>query len=174
MKRNELQSPYKQQTILPRRSCQVLPLDRRLTYHKHIFAKWKQLGITSPKCIGYLDASPNSPQATNFSLIKQYLNQSELNGIQLWGMASTSNIQILKCFQLKALRIMVDAPWHILNLVIQRDLQTQTVKEICCSSQYSAHLSAHPNDLLVNLMQFPDNRRLQRHLPNDLPTRFLV
>jgi hypothetical protein len=42
------------------------------------------------------------------------------------------------------------------------------------SSQYSARLRAHPNDLIVNLMELPDNRRLRRHLPNDLPTRFLV
>jgi hypothetical protein len=42
------------------------------------------------------------------------------------------------------------------------------------SSQYSARLSAHPHDLIANLMELPDNRRLRRHLPNDLPTRFLV
>jgi hypothetical protein len=42
------------------------------------------------------------------------------------------------------------------------------------SSQYSSGLSAHPNDLVVNLMELPDNRRLRRYLPNDLPTRFLV
>jgi hypothetical protein len=63
------------------------------------------------------------------------------------------------------------------NMVIQRDLQTQIVKEEICrySSQYSAHLSAHPSDLVVNFMVQPDNNgRLQRHLPNDLPTRVLV
>jgi hypothetical protein len=42
------------------------------------------------------------------------------------------------------------------------------------SSQYSARLKAHPNGLVVNLMEQPDNRRLRRHLPNDPPTRFLV
>jgi hypothetical protein len=42
------------------------------------------------------------------------------------------------------------------------------------SSQYSARLSAHPNSLVVNLMEQPDNMRVPRHLPNDLPTRFLV
>jgi hypothetical protein len=26
----------------------------------------------------------------------------------------------------------------------------------------------------VNLIELRDNRRLRRHLPNDLPTRFLV
>jgi hypothetical protein len=31
----------------------------------------------SPKCIGYFVGSQNSPQATNFSYIKQYSNQSE-------------------------------------------------------------------------------------------------
>jgi hypothetical protein len=41
-------------------------------------------------------------------------------------------------------------------------------------SQYSARLGAHPNDLIVNLIELPDNRRLRRHLPNDLPPRFLV
>jgi hypothetical protein len=96
--------------------------------------------------------------------------------IQLWGTASTSNIEILERFQLIALRMIVDAPWYVSNTVIRRDLQTPAVKEEirCYSSQYSARLSAHPNVLVVNLMAQPDNRRLRRHLPNDLPTRFLV
>jgi hypothetical protein len=94
-------------------------------------------------------------------------------GIQLWGTASTSNIEILKRFKSKALCIVVDAPWDVLNTVIRRDLQTPTVKEEIrrYSSQYSARLST---DLIVNLMELPDNRQLRRHLPNGLPTRFLV
>jgi hypothetical protein len=72
--------------------------------------------------------------------------------------------------------MIVDAPWYVPNTVIRRDLQTSTVKgEIRrYSSQYSACLSAHPNGLVVNLMEQPDNRQLRRHLPDDLPTRFLV
>jgi hypothetical protein len=68
------------------------------------------------------------------------------------------------------------APWYVPNTVIRRDLQIPIVKEEIrrYSSQYSARLSALPNDLIVNLIELPDNRRLQRHLPNDLPTRFLV
>jgi hypothetical protein len=52
-----------------------------------------------------------------------------------------------------------DAPWYMLNIVIQRVLQIPTVKEEIrrYSSQYSAHLSAHPNDLTANLMEPPDN-----------------
>jgi hypothetical protein len=105
-------------------------------------------------------AGQNSVQATNFSYIKQYSNRSGLNGIQLWGTASTSNIEILERFQSKALRMIVDAPWYVPNTVIRRDLQTPTVTEEIrrYSSQYSAHLSAHPNGLAVNLMEQPDNK----------------
>jgi hypothetical protein len=54
----------------------------------------------------------------------------------------------------------VDEPWYIPNTVIRRDLQVPTVEEKFrrYSSQYSARLSAHPNDLI----------ELRRHLPNDL------
>jgi hypothetical protein len=89
----------------------------------------------------------------------------------------TSNIEILERFQLRALRMIVDASWYVPNTVIWRDLQTPTVKEEIhrYSSQYSARLSAHTNDLVVNLTEQPDsNRQLRRDQPNDLPTRFLV
>jgi hypothetical protein len=72
--------------------------------------------------------------------------------------------------------MIVDAPWYMPNTVIQMDLYTPTVKEEIhrYNSQYSARLSSHPNDLAVNRMELQDNRRLRGHLPNDLPTRFLV
>jgi hypothetical protein len=96
--------------------------------------------------------------------------------IRLLGTASTSNIEILERFQSKALRMIVDAPRYVTNTVILRDLQIPTVKEEIrrYSSQYSARLSTHPNNLIVNLIELPDNRRLRRHLPNNLPTRFLA
>jgi hypothetical protein len=81
----------------------------------------------------------------------------------------------LERFQSKALRMIVDAPWYVPNMIIRKDPQTRTVKELGrYSSQYSARLSAHPNELIVNLIELPDNRRLRRHLPNELPTGFLV
>jgi hypothetical protein len=80
-------------------------------------------------------------------------------GIQLWGTASTSNIEILEHFQSKALRMIVDAPWYVTNKVFRRDLQTPTEEIHRYSSQYSARLSAQPNDLTVNLIELPDNRQ---------------
>jgi hypothetical protein len=71
--------------------------------------------------------------------------------------------------------MIVDAPWYVLNTVIRRNIHQQQLKNSTAnSSQYSARLSAHPNGLVVNLIELPDNWRLRRHLPNDLSTRFLV
>jgi hypothetical protein len=149
-----------------------LHLDRRLTWHKHIFTKWKQLGITLTKMYWLLGGKSKLSTSNNLLIYKTILKPIWTYGIQLWGTASTSNIKILESFQSKALLMIVDAPWYVPNTVIRRDLQIQIVKEEIrrYSSQYSARLSAHPNDLIVNLIELTDNRRLRRHLTHDLPT----
>jgi hypothetical protein len=78
-----------------------------------------------------------------------------LNTLQLWSTASISAIEILECFQLKALRVIEEAPQYVPNMVIRRNLQTPRVKEEIShySSQCSAHLSTHPSTLLVNHMK---------------------
>jgi hypothetical protein len=72
--------------------------------------------------------------------------------------ASTSNIEIQERFQSKALRMIVDASRYVPNTDIRRDLQTQTVKDKIRRYiyHYSARLSAHPNGLVVNLMERQD------------------
>jgi hypothetical protein len=95
-------------------------------------------------------------------------------GIQLWGSASTSNIEILERFQSKALRMITDAPWYVPNVILRQDLQIPSVKEEIrrFSIQYSSRLQTHPNSLAVHLKEPPERRRLKRHLPTDLITRF--
>jgi hypothetical protein len=111
-----------------------------------------------------------------FLLYKTILKPIWTYGIQLWGTAFTSNIEILGRFQSKALRIIVDAPWYVPNNHIRRDLQMPSGKEEIwrSSNQYSTRLSKHPNDQILTLMEIPGNRCLRRHVPNDLPNRFLV
>jgi hypothetical protein len=101
-----------------------------------------------------------------FLIYKTILKPIWTYGIQLWGTASTSNIEILERFRSKALPMIVEAPWYVSNTVIRRDLQVPTVEEEIhrYSSQYSARLNTHPNYLL----ELPDNRRLRRQLPYDL------
>jgi hypothetical protein len=79
-------------------------------------------------------------------------------------------MEILERFQSKDLRMIVDAPWYVPNTLIRRDLQIPSVKEEInlYSSHYSARLTAHPNDILLTLLEQPELKRLRRHLPNDL------
>jgi hypothetical protein len=109
-------------------------------------------------------------------LYKTILKPIWTYGFQLWGTASTSNIEILEHFQLKALRMIVDAPWYVPNTLIRRDRHIPSVKEEIShySSHYRARLTAHPNDILLILLEQPECKRLRRHLPNDLPARFMV
>jgi hypothetical protein len=123
-----------------------------------------------------LGQQSNLSTTNKLLLYKTILKPIWTYGIQLWGTASTSNIEILERFQSKALRMIVDAPWYVPNTLIRRDLRISTVKEEIrrYSSYYGARLRTHPNNLAVNHLGLPDNRHLQRYLPNDLPARFLM
>jgi hypothetical protein len=95
-------------------------------------------------------------------------------GKHLWGSASTSNIEIIERVQSKVLRMITLAPWYAPNVILRQDLQIPSVKEEIrrFSIQYSSRLQTHPNSLAVHLTEPPEHRRLKRHLPTDLITRF--
>jgi hypothetical protein len=62
-----------------------LHLDRRRTWHKHIFTKQKQLGIALTKVFWLLGAKPKLPiYKSVFKLIWTY-------GLKLWSTACSSN-----------------------------------------------------------------------------------
>jgi hypothetical protein len=67
-------------------------------------------------------------------------------------------------------------PRYVQNTVIRRDLQIPTVKEEIrrYSSQYSARLSAHPNDLTVNLTELPDNKTPAKWSAYQIPSVIVV
>jgi hypothetical protein len=58
----------------------------------------------------------------------------------------------------------------------RRDLQIPTVTEEIrrYSSQYSAHLSAHQNDLVVNLIELPDNKTPAKWSAYQIPSVIVV
>jgi hypothetical protein len=133
---------------------------------------WIKVRNITTKMYWLLRRKSKVSTSNKFLIYKTIFKPIWTYGIQLWGTASTSNIEI----QSKALRMIVNSRWFMPNTVIRRDLRTPTINQKIrrYSCQYSARLSAKPNDLLVNLMVKPDNRRLRRHLTNVLPTRFLV
>jgi hypothetical protein len=56
---------------------------------------------------------------------------------------------------------------------VQKDLKIPTVKHEISrySYNYSKRLSVHPKELILNLKEPPETRRLRKNLPIDIPTR---
>jgi hypothetical protein len=143
-----------------------LHLDRRLALRKR-----KQLGITLIKMYWLLKHKSKLSTSNKLHIYRTILRPIWTYGMQLWGTASTSNIEILERFQSKAWHMIVKAPWYVPNTVIRRILQTPAVKDEF-SGQCSP--SAHPNFLVVNLTAQQQQQAITKTKPNNLSTRFLV
>jgi hypothetical protein len=96
-------------------------LNSLIPWHYHIFTKRKPLGLTLAKMYWLLGRSSRLSLHNKLLLYKAILKPIWTYGIQFWGTASTSNIEILERFQSKALCIIVDAPWYVPNNHIRRD-----------------------------------------------------
>ena len=148
-----------------------LYLDRRLTWKKHIFTKRKALGIHLRKMYWLLDKKSQLSLENKLLLYKCILKPIWTYGIQLWGTASNSNLEILQRFQSKMLRIITNAPWFITNQQLYHDLDTRTIQEEIKHSMksYRSRLNKHPNILASNLMNTNSTfKRLKRKSPKDL------
>jgi hypothetical protein len=128
-------------------------LDKRLTWHKYIFTKRKHLGITLTKLYWLFGCRPKLNLSNKLLLYKVAFKPIWTYCVQLWGVASTSNIEILERFQSKAQRLITDAPWYVPNAIIRRDLQAPSAKEEIrrLSAQYYTGLCTHPNLLATQL-----------------------
>jgi len=134
--------------------------------HLRISAKRKQLDLKLRNMYWIIRRKSKLSLANKLLVYKAILKPIWTYGIQLWGTASNSNIDILERFQLKVLRIITDAPWYVPNAVIKHDLHVPSVgQEVrTFSVTYHARLEGHPNDLATSLLQQPPhNRRLKRY-----------
>lgn len=146
-------------------------LDKRLTWKKHIEAKRMSLDINYSKFNFLLNSKSQLSLENKLSIYKTILKPIWTYGIQLWGTASDSNIEILRRFQSKTLRTIARAPWFIRNKQLHRDLEIATVDEEikAKTTSYKSRLEHHPNQLALNLMRNVQTfSRLRRRAPQDL------
>ena len=147
-------------------------LDRKLIWRNHISAKRKELDLKFRNMCWIIGRKSQLSLANKLLVYKAILKPIWTYGIQLWGTASNSNIEILERFQSKVLRIITDTPWYVPNAVIKHDLQVPSVRQEVrtYSVTYNARLEGHPNDLATSLLQPPHNHRLKRYYPANLVT----
>jgi len=150
-------------------------LDRRLIWRQHITMKRKQLDHKLSRLYWIMGRKSQLSLSNKLLVYTLTLKPVWTYGILLWGSASNSHLDILDRFQSKALRMLTNVPWFVPNAIIRNDLSVTTirqeVKEHC--NTYRQRLTVHPNHLATTLLQgLPCNRRLKRHYPEDLVTRF--
>lgn len=149
-----------------------LHLDKRLTWKDHIKSKRTYLDIKTKKMFWLLGPKSQLSLENKLLIYKSILKPVWTYGIQLWGTASYSNIDIIQKYQSKILRQITNAPWFVRNSTIHNDLKTPFVKEEIkrYSTNYLDRISNHSNLLAITLLDDTDEiRRLKRPHILDLP-----
>jgi hypothetical protein len=96
-------------------------LDRKLTWRNHTTAKRKHFDLKLRKLYWLIGRKSPLSLTNKLFVYKIILKPIWTYGVQLWGSASNSNLEILERFQSKVLRILTDAPWYVPNAVIRSD-----------------------------------------------------
>jgi hypothetical protein len=146
-----------------------------VAYRKHIFTKRKELGLKFRQMYWLLGRNSRLALDSKLLLYKTILKPIWTYGVPLRGTASNSNIEILQWYRNKVLRVLVNAPWCVLNGLIHSDLNVPTVREVITklSVHYCGRLQVHPSHLANILMEDEEeNRRLKTFKPSHLTTRF--
>jgi hypothetical protein len=107
-------------------------------------------------------------------LYKQVMRPVWSYGIQLWGCASDSDIQVIERYQNKVLKCIVNAPWYVRNSDLHRDLRIETVTDIIakCAKSHGKRLQDHINIEASKLLNVNNiTRRLKRKKPFEVVRR---
>jgi hypothetical protein len=90
-------------------------------------------------------------------------------GLQLWGCAKPTSLNIIQRFQSKVLRSIVNALRYISNQSLHNDLKIPFIKDEIrrMSARYNEQITNHENEL-VEANKGPATRRLNRKWPQDL------
>lgn len=145
-------------------------LDRRLTWRRHIEAKRTYLKLKAINIHWLIHKRSKLKLELKVMLYKAILKPIWTYGIQLWGSASISNIELIQRAQSKILRAITGAPWFVRNQNIHSDLNIPMVKDEISSikKKYSDKLKVHPNYLARNLLLSTNFTRLKRNDSNSV------
>ncbi|CAG9137105.1 unnamed protein product [Plutella xylostella] len=124
-------------------------LDRRQTWKKHIQKKRDELNYRFRSLQWLLGPQSRLSLNNKMLIYKSILKPVWTYGIQLWGTAKNSNIEILQRFQNNALRTIARAPWFTKTDEIHAYLEIPTVKEEVkhLTKAYRDRVTNHENEL---------------------------
>jgi hypothetical protein len=147
-----------------------IQLDKKLNWKERIVTKWKHIDMITKKLDWLLGRKSHLNLENKILLYKVAIKPIWTYGIELWGCASKTNINIIQRLQSKILRAMANAPWDVSNDSLHNDLgipiTSAVIKER--SNKHHNRLETQTNPLMRPLLEGPNFRRLKRRLPIDL------
>lgn len=145
-------------------------IDSKLTWKEHIVKKRKQIDLKIKELHWLIGRKSKLSLENKLLLYKSIIKPIWVYGIEIWGCASISNINIIQRSQSKILRMLVDAPWYVTNQTLHEDLNIPYVKDVIKDKSVKHHdkLVNHTNTILHPLLNPHNVRRLKRLWPADL------
>ncbi|GAB0086750.1 hypothetical protein DMENIID0001_009250 [Sergentomyia squamirostris] len=167
LKKGDCPPVYLNDVQIPTSDCAKylgLHIDKRLTWKTHILKKRMQLSEKYRKMLWLIGPKSKMSLQNKLLLYKAILKPVWTYGLELWGSASNSNIEILQRFENKYLRMITGAPWFTPNDVIRRNSDLPTVKEeiIIRMKKHKEKVAAHTNPLAQDLLIVSYEQRLKR------------
>ncbi|GAB0094051.1 hypothetical protein DMENIID0001_092720 [Sergentomyia squamirostris] len=156
---------------IPPHNCDLgFHLDRRLTWRDHIWTKRKQLVLQFRKMYWLLGRKPKLNLNNKVLIYKTILKPVWTYGLELWGSAAKSNVEIIQRFQSKVLRAITNAPFFVSNETLHHDLEIPYVQaeRARIGQRYRGRIDMHPNPLVYKLTHPDVFNRLRRRGPEDL------
>jgi hypothetical protein len=140
-----------------------MTLDVKLRWKEHVKKKTEELNIIYRKVKWLLGKTSQLSTQNKIMVYNQIIKPVWTYGIQLWGCARKSNIQIIQRFQNKILMGIVNVPWYARNSDIHRDLgfRMVTAEIKTTAKKHEDRLHQHTN---VEAIQLLDNSRAVRRL----------
>lgn len=148
-----------------------MTLDTKLQWKPHIKMKQQELQIKFRSLYWLLGRNSELSLSNKIVLYKSVLRPIWTYGVQLWGCAKKSNIDIIQRSQNSIIRKIIDAPWYARNGDLHREFRVETVNEIISkySTSHQHRIQLHVNEEVTRLANSQaDYRRLKRKKPYDL------
>jgi len=150
-------------------------LDRGLTFQRHT-TMIKQSVLSKAASMSWLLSSRKKLSLSHkVRIYKSILSPIWKYALQVYGIASKTNLNKIRVAQSKIIRSMCNAPWYMRTRDIERDLKIPKIGDVCRThaENYFRRLGSHPNSLAKRLIWRPTRRRLKRNHPHDLPLRYI-
>jgi hypothetical protein len=174
LKKGKCPTLYLNRVGIPEITCNKylgMHMDNHLSWKDHILKKRKQIELKITQLYWLIGRKSKLSLENKLLIYKTIIKPIWTYGIELWGCASKSNVDIIQRCQSKILRMITDAPWFVSNQTLHDDLKVPFVKEVIKinSIKHNQQITDHPNSLLQSITKTsPNYRRLKRIWPADL------